>query len=324
MTMIINSYKQGDENNISKLFNKVFNKEMSLKYWKWRFADNPNDIIMITLMWEKGELIGHYSASPVKMQIGDKEVLSALSMTTMTHPDYGGKGIFTTLANDLYTYVYEKFDTKAVWGFPNNNSHYGFIKNLKWKDLDLIPQLSVQLENITLTNEISDILMPSENFTFNEQHAKSYQKTIKNFSIKVLKDAAYLNWRYIGNPINNYDVFQFKNDTDIYFAVTKIFPSFSDKNSFEIDIVENSFPSDYSLLLKLLSSIKAYYKVYVINKINTWVPLDDSRHILFERLGFVNSVPLTYFGIRVMDHSLYETYTDKRNWYISMGDSDVY
>ena len=96
--MEIRNYSSGDEQKILELFSLVFKKEMSLDYWKWRFLDNPERMTMIKLMWDGDLLAGHYALSPMRLLIGDDVVLSGLSMTTMIHPKYFGKGIFTKLA----------------------------------------------------------------------------------------------------------------------------------------------------------------------------------------------------------------------------------
>ena len=93
---------------------------MSLDFWNWRFRENPfSDKEMISLMWDNDTLAGHYAVSPAAMIFDQQPALTALSMTTMTHPEYGGRGIFTQLANHLYDEIYREHQVKMVWGFPN-------------------------------------------------------------------------------------------------------------------------------------------------------------------------------------------------------------
>ena len=53
-------------------------------------------------MFEEDKLIGHYAASPIELIIDGEKIKTALSMTTMTDPEFGGKGIFSKLASSLY------------------------------------------------------------------------------------------------------------------------------------------------------------------------------------------------------------------------------
>jgi len=89
--MVIKKYVQGDETSILKLFQLVFKKEMTQEFWEWRFKNNPfTEDVFIYLMWDGSNLIGHYAVSPVELKIKGEIIKTALSMTTMTHPDYGG------------------------------------------------------------------------------------------------------------------------------------------------------------------------------------------------------------------------------------------
>ena len=173
--MEIKAYKLGDELKIIELFEQSFGKKMSLEYWKWRFSDNPfTSNIFIDLMWDNDLLVGHYAVSPVEMILEDKKILTALSMTTMTHPQYGGKGIFSKLAENLYKRLTEEGYT-MVWGFPNNNSHYGFNKNLN----NIITKY-------TSHQAVDEIKMFSNIFK-SYNHTSSEGVDIKNMNYKIKK-----------------------------------------------------------------------------------------------------------------------------------------
>jgi hypothetical protein len=317
--MEIRNYQQGDEVKILDLFKQSFHKELPLEYWKWRFIDNPTNKVMIKLMWDDDILAGHYAVSPLAINIDRKEYLSALSMTTMTHPDYAGRGIFTDLAERMYEEEYIKNDLKAVWGYPNLNSHYAFIKNLKWANLDRIPLLSLNLNKLK-NIESNEVSLASQ---FDVKHSAAYEEVTNRYRVKVKKDPTYLNWRYIDNPVNKYTIFQISEDEKIYFSVAKMYRSFDRTSEYEVDIVELNFPPDLTLLLKLLNKIKDFYSGKNIVKVNLWLPIDDPKHIFLERLGFVCASPVTFMGIRNMDSNL-SVVEDIRSWNYCMGDSDVF
>ncbi|MBN8696426.1 MAG: GNAT family N-acetyltransferase [Bacteroidetes bacterium] len=317
--MEIKDYKSGDEVAILELFQLSFGRQLSLDFWKWRFLSNPVKKLMIKLMWDKDKLVGHYAVSPVTLSIGQENILSALSMTTMTHPEYAGRGIFKDLAEALYNQEANTSNLKAVWGFPNANSHYGFIKNLKWKNLEQIPTFTLDCAKLK-SIDFSSIKVVGE---FGNEHVVSQIKSYSSDSIKVNKSLEYLNWRYLQNPVNKYDIFEVTLGSETYFAVAKVFSSFIDKNKYEVDLLELSFPADHDLLLQLLNAIKVYYASNNICRINLWLSLHDDKHILLEKIGFANMLPITYSGIRILDDKL-ESLATAANWSYSMGDSDVY
>jgi len=317
--MEIRDYQPGDEKHILDLFEATFGKPMSEGFWKWRFLQNPEAKIMIKLMWDGTVLAGHYAVSPMKIDMDGIVVQSAISMTTMTHPDYAGQGIFSKLAEALYRDEQEKNNLKAVWGFPNNNSHYAFIKNLKWSNLECIPTFYLPAGKIKDEGH-DDITVIS---AFNGEHIAAIEAVTKTFRIKIVKSVEYLTWRFLNHPENEYVVFEMKKDDVAYFVVTKIFQSFRESGKFEIDIPELMLPDNEAILKQFLSAIKHYYGNSDIIGFNTWLPLNDSKHIQLEKIGFVNSAPITYSGIRVLDESCSQLLSNA-SWHYTMGNSDIY
>lgn len=316
--MEIRPYTAGDEQAICGLFKLAFNKEMSLEYWNWRYRDNPTGMIMISLMWDGETLVGHYALSPVYLNLKGEKILSGLSMTTMTHPEYRGLGIFPTLAEHLYK-EQALNGLKMVWGFPNNNSHYIFGKVLKWKDVEQIPTFSLFVEHFKMPAEATSVVSSA-------QFKESYLSVLADQNeelCQVHKSLDYLNWRYLKNPTADYQIFELEHKGKTYFAVTKVFPSFDVKGRYEIDVLELNFPDDYKSGVQLISAILENYKDFNPLKINMWMPLSSKKHLVFEKMGFGNVAPVTYLGFRSLEDNskgaIPFTY-----WDYQMGDSDVY
>jgi GNAT superfamily N-acetyltransferase len=312
--MKILPYKEGDEHFILDLFECSFGKKLSLDYWNWRFANHPSGLKMIMLMWDEDRLVGHYALSPMRLIIDQQEILTALSMTTMTHPDYAGKGIFTQLANALYEEERSRNGLTAVWGYPNVNSHYGFIKNLQWSNLEQIPTFSINADVIKDTE--SNITVAG-----NFRNVKRYSHD--NSRVRVLDDLTYLSWRYERNPSNSYFIFEKQIQDEYAFAIVKKFDSFTVQGLKELDVLEWQVPADEKLQMEFLHAIKKHFSDSHVQCINMWMPLNDRRHIQLEKLGFRNRQPITYFGIRLLD-SNYDALLDGRNWQYSLGCSDIY
>ena len=128
-------YTPGDEAHITALFERVFGKTMgpteSLRHWRWEFQENPAAREWIRLAWDGPHLAGQYTSSPMRMAIEGQEVLAGLSHDTMTDPEYGGLGIFTKTARELYERM-EADGARFIYGFPNANSIGGFTRRLGW------------------------------------------------------------------------------------------------------------------------------------------------------------------------------------------------
>jgi hypothetical protein len=318
--MEIRNYSANDETKILQLFETVFKKPLSTEAWNWRFAHNPVGKFMIKLMWDGDILAGHYAVSPLFMRIGNDRLLSSLSMTTMTHPDYGGRGIFSELAETLYQEEFQQNGLSSIWGFPNTNSHYGFIKNLGWKDLAVIPMLSV---SPTALKPGNDEVQLSSIQGFDEQHFAISESLTSAYPVRTERSAEYLNWRYVQNPDHTYYIFDVIAGSQTGFVVCKIIPAFSRKDAFELDLMELMLPPDFKIISAVLQNLVATFHAFPLSKINCWLPLHDPKHILLEKIGFQQGLPLTYLGARIMSPR-FELMSDPRNWFLSMGDSDVY
>ncbi len=318
--MNITTYTRGDEIKIISLFKEVFGRDMNLAFWEWRFLENPINKIMIRLMWDGQKLVGHYAVSPVMLSIGNNIALTGLSMTTMTHPDYNGKGIFTNLAEELYQSEYKQNDLQAVWGFPNNNSHAGFIKNLRWVNLPVIPTFSLETNRIMRHPPKSEEIKIIELFTIG--HESAYSLITSPYCVKTHKTVDYLNWRYFKNPYFKYTVFEFKHENNFFFSVVKLYATSNFEN--EIDIVEFIFPDNKEAIHDLIHHILAFYSEHKIVKVNIWLPLNDLRHLTLEKIGFKNDLPITYMGVRAFSPQFSEYLGKCGNWFFSMGDSDVF
>lgn len=315
--MEIRDFKIGDEKAILELFELIFKKPMSEKYWFWRFQDNPAGKHLIKLMWNEGQLVGHYAVSPVFMNVNSKKVLTALSMSTMTHPDFGGRGIFKELSLSLYDLLENKLDVKSIWGFPNTNSHYGFIKNLKWEDIAIISTLTLNVNKWNPSQ--SDTIKIVENFQ--PHHVALLKYIIGNEKISVDRNLDYLQWRYTNNPSNKYTIFEYENEGKTQFLVTKIYPSQTKENMQDIFIMEYGV-SDHNLLPAFIQHIKSHYNDTIEN-FAIWCNLHDPKHIQLEKLGFILQGKQTFLSARSINVEN-DDIKDYKNWYISFGDSDVY
>lgn len=312
--MEIKKYNPGDEKHILELFKLAFGKEMTQEYWDWRFKKNPFDKDpKIHLMWDGDKLVGHYAVSPIEMFADTKVTKTALSMTTMTHPEYGGRGIFSQLADSLYNELKEEHGYAMVWGFPNNNSHYGFIKNLNWYDITDLPFLGLDSGKLKKT-DAGDYQLHDG---FSEQ--LSLLLNSSNKKIRINKTTDYLNWRYVDNPSAKYKILTLDGETQAA-IVYKVF--YSETGANEVDIMEINFHNNLDLLLRLLNAILSEEKGSIV-KFNIWRSLFSEDYILFEKCNFVHQAALTYLGATSFDDNK-SIISDYRNWDIGFGYSDVF
>jgi GNAT superfamily N-acetyltransferase len=304
-------YEPGDEEAIIGLFRTVYGRPMTPDYWRWRFLQNPQNRVLIELAWKDAELIAHYAVSPLTLTHQGTDLPAALSLTTMTHPAYQGRGLFTQLARDLYERLTHT-GTALIIGFPNANSHRTFIRDLGWTDIHEIPTLTGPAR--TLQNHPA---CPRITQTTHLDHDLDQLLTDltppHRYALK--KDAAYLNWRYSQHPHNHYTTHQYTHDGQpLGYAITKPYGP-------DTDIVD-LLCRDHTIALKLITHI-AQHTTPDAN-IRLWLPLTNPLHRELERHGYTNQPPITYLGAKTLSLPDSAELANPHNWCYTMGDSDVY
>tara|TARA_B100000780_G_C21115989_1_gene451507 strand:- start:1089 stop:2027 length:939 start_codon:yes stop_codon:yes gene_type:complete len=80
----------------------------------------------------QGEPIAYHGCIPILMEYRGEAELSFQYGDAMTLPEHAGKGLFTKLGK-LTDEILPQLGAGFVWGFPNQNSEYGYVNKLQWK-----------------------------------------------------------------------------------------------------------------------------------------------------------------------------------------------
>ena len=328
--MYVKAYTSGDEEDILILFQEVFGKPMDMQFWKWRYKENPYGEGIIRLMYEKDKLIGHYAVIPLPLWLKGRIENAAFSMTTMTHPNYGRQGIFTRLASEVYS-TCNSLGIKIVFGFPNKNSYYGLTNRLDWLGLGQIQYWEKKgyldldyLREDFYCNEIS---------YFRDKSDILWEELKWNCSVIVPRNSKFLNWRYIENPWNEYVIYAVEDKKEAFqgYIVLKIFQSELDDVGQIVDIfvVPNS-----NAIVALIKKAFEFFRNNNVSVITIWNSELNHINKVLLKLGFLRKKWVgfdskewpTYFGIKIINYSDQKIEITKMldNWYLMMGDSDVF
>lgn len=313
--MIIRKSDWSDvKNKLMFLFKESFHRNIENGYFDWRYINNGHEQILIDIDIEDDTPTSSYSIFPANLICDGIIYKTGISMSTMTHPDWQGKGLIVKLGNELYTHA-KDIGFAGVWGFPNSNFHSVLNKKLGWSDIYEVPTMSLNLQSTDLCNfTLSDAVGRDDDFSLN------YPESPKDGLIRINRTRDYLIWRYALNPVNSYVNFAISDQGNVtsYIVLKKY------KNDFDLVDIQTAIPDEAQVLLShvlkwcLDQNAKAQY-------VNCWAPTHHSLHAILERLGFVNAAPITYFGGReLIPSGLPSDWLSYKKWYLQMGDSDVY
>jgi hypothetical protein len=162
--------------------------------------------------------IAFHGAILVQMKHNNQLELSAQYGDAMTLKEHAGKGLFTKLG-ELTDEQLKTAGIKFVWGFPNQNSEYGYINNLNWKYEEQVKGYKIKIATIPFEKMARKIKFTS----------KIYDKIMLKFFLK-----------FKTNKIISGSVFLENNVVSIH-RNPKFYTYKSFTNNFVIEIHETLF-----------------------------------------------------------------------------------
>jgi GNAT superfamily N-acetyltransferase len=210
--------------------------------WDWAFADNPNTDELYYLVADTGAaLAAQYATLPVAMQHHGRSIRGLISLFTATDPSFQRRGLFRTLAQELYDNTRET--CPIVFGFPNELSAPGFYNHLDWVDLRPYPHLLRPLRNrgrhaggtraTGLAGWLLDCLgrfgqdktvtvRPIDDFT---GIANGIWDALRpHLGTAVIRDESFLNWRFVRSPFKYLRLVATRRGKPVGIAVVAIEP----------------------------------------------------------------------------------------------------
>lgn len=315
----IRACRPADEGAILALFRQSYGRDMGQDYWSWRFQHNPSGPGIIYLAWDGDTLAAHYAVTPVRFQVGGRELMTALSGTTMTHPDYRGRRLFPILAQTTYDFMAES-GMALVWGFPNLFSHRGLIRDLDWVDVQEVPTLRLPLvPGFELAGGSTGVVELSG---FDARFDDLWHRVRDGYPVIARRDGEQLQWRYVHNPGAGYTILALPDgDQVLGYAVLKRF--YTEMQVVDILVARDGRGAETGVRL-IARAIEIAQENSALS-IALWLNVTHPLHHALEKLGFRHGEPITYFCGRVLtpDPAAPDLY-DFRCWHLTMGDSDVF
>ena len=353
-------YRQGDEGQVVRLFEKVFRKQMdpkggSLGHWHWEFLGRPEQDVLIRLAWDGYRLVGQYAAGPIRLWVNGQEKRAALSYDTMTDPEYQGRGIFTSLASSLIADMQGK-GYHSIFGFPNGNSIHGFMKKLGWRRIGVPP---VCIRPVSLSHILhAQLRVPArladwiscfftgliqlfgngriraasskyriiEESAFGDWADHLWDRCKDQHQVWVVRDRAYLNWRYIEKPYNSYRIISARQGEHVAgFAVVCQSDKHAGSSMFIMDLLVDEAEAAYALLGQILADAKSRRDTLIC----AMIPRHSMLHRIFRRCGFLRlpeklfPQELHFAGRLLGNDAVDDAFYDANAWGLSWGDDDV-
>jgi hypothetical protein len=163
---------------------------------------------------------------------------------------------------------------------------------------------------------------------FSERHDELWEEVKSDYKCAVVRDASYLNWKYIDQPGQTFRRFEMKQGSKVVGTAVLMFRDtgphtpYKYRRAFIVDLV--TAISDLKMVLSLLEAIRIEVIKLDYDSITFEIINKDIEKAL-KQFGFLKRDPGRYFLIYSSDTDENEkkNILDADNWFVTKGDSDI-
>ncbi len=226
----IRPVQPGDERQLVGLFERAFGHPVSEAHWRWKFQQLPSPVANDWLALDDDQPIFHSGGMPIRYQLADGETVAMVSVDTMTAPEYRRRGLLTRVARHMY-HTWEAAGIRFVVGLINDQwgsraPALGWepLFPLRWQVRPLRPwAVLARRAGASLRKQASPIDRLWNRYQDRRSRAGSgiqarlveqagpeidavWARCAASAGISVVRDQAWVNWRYLTNPSFTYQV----------------------------------------------------------------------------------------------------------------------
>ncbi|MBN2334317.1 hypothetical protein JXL21_02075 [Candidatus Bathyarchaeota archaeon] len=356
--MEYSSYCKGDEDGVVNLLTEVFDgwpkfdlPVSPVEHWKWKYLDSPTKGL-ITLAKDEGRVVGCSHTILKRIKVGAKTYLSGVGADAAVHKDYRDKGVYSSIRkpkDEEENMIGLRFRTsvssnpkliqrnynRGNYEFPHRivelnriediNLHYKDEKKLYQKIGYHLLSYGNKMKNLfTNREEVSDVDV-IELKKFDDSVDEFWNKVSQRYNYIVVRDKAYLNWRYCDRRGGSYKILMAKSGESIAGFIVLRINRYDEEYSkgYIVDYLID--PQHPAVLGSLLSHSMSYFKDNNVNLVRSWNVMNDAYR-QFSPYGFlVNPKKLHVF---ISKESIIEEElhcipdSDPNNILFSFGDHD--
>lgn len=320
--------------------------------WRWMFVESAKRLGVEPEVWlcqDGGAVVAHHGALPVRLRMGDQERTVPWFVESMVLERYRSHALGTQLlerARKDYPFslslgqapFMRDIQLKMGWTTVGPLETYMYLLNpkavlgskLKGR---LASRAAAQvLGAATQVKRVSgrprsawqpEVRQVSQ---FGSAHDELWQSVSDDFLCAVVRDASYLNWKYVAQPGQQFDRLEIlRNGSPVAVAIV----SYSEPNSvyryrraFLVDLVLR--PSDTDVVWTTLDAVRRH----CVGRSADALVLHLTSALLggqVQRFGFLRreSTRTLLIDTGRLPEPLTSTLSSIDNWYLTMGDSDI-
>jgi GNAT superfamily N-acetyltransferase len=294
---------------------------------------------------------------PTRVSLHGEPHVANLCLNVATAAEWRGRGVFSALLDQVSAVSGEE-GLAFTFAFPNRASHPSFIKRASYTDVGSVPLLLRPLNPQRLVrkktgnralariasvagliwrplparppDEAPDVeITPVE--SFDDSFTAFWERIKRRFPVMVVRDAAYLNWRFVEVPIRRYARFAARSHGEVRgYIVLRVAPVSRFDAGLIVDLVVEPGELGLAAGRRLIDQAYSYFRDYDLDLLGSLALPHTEEFRLLRAGGFwVCPKPLEPQPFRLVARSYGSEAgrgapaLDIKNWFITMGDYDA-
>ena len=344
------------EDRILDFFHKSWpdrNQDLIESRWQWMYLESAKRLDTAPVMWnymEADNVIGYTGGIPVQAKLLENVVNTAWCVDTMVLKSCRDKGIgpiimmkakadlpfnlslgqTKEMRSILFSLGWQQIAPLQVYVFPLRPG-----KMFKGKMNPLLAgtagaglQLLTYTKNKKIRSKLLDLDV-NEIDQFSEPHDSLWEEIKFDYKCAVVRDASYLNWKYVDQPGQTFKRFEMKAGNKVVAAAVLMLREpgphspYKYKRAFIVDLV--TAISDRKMVLSVLEVIRKEVLKLDYDSIIFEI-ISKEIEAALAQFGFLKRDPERYFLVYSGDTDGKEktsSLLEPDNWFITKGDSDI-
>lgn len=235
--VVISLYRDGDEEEVLRVFNRVFGDGRSMEEWKWLYRDNPEGLQAHLARFSDGEVVSEFCAIPRRVKLPDGPAVFGEIVDSYTDPSYRKglkrRGPFAS-AGEWFAQTFGRYDRDIVmYGLPTPANFRIGQRFLGYTHVEEVDMLFKDLDQGS-PDPVGEECRVTKVDRFSPDVDDLYRRVEGSFDCIVVRDTRYLNWRYAARPDNPYELWEYRDHRDVVFAITVLRKGWSGGDEFAV------------------------------------------------------------------------------------------
>ncbi len=327
-------------------------------YHEWQYRRSPAGPAIVSLAREEGtgRLIGQAVTIPARVGIAGESRVVNICLNVATLLEWRGRGVFSALLRDVSALSGEE-GIAFTFAFPNEASYPSFVKRAGYRGIGSVPLLVRPLnpERLAYKRTGSRVLAkiaslgrlvwrppaaaPREEGptrleiarveTFDDSFTAFWERVKGRFPVMVVRDAAYLNWRFVEVPLREYVSFAARSDGEVRgFIVLRVAPVGQLSSGLIVDLVVEPSEEGRTAGGRLIDEAYSYFRDHDLDILGSLALPHTEEFRLLRAKGLwvcprrLEPQPFRLV-VRCYDDAASHPAYDLKNWFITMGDYDA-